>query len=306
MIKVEIKKIVKLSLLYIVFCFGLQPAVAQKTKQLVLISLDGVSVDGVERANAPVIDSLMKAGAFSLDTRVVMPSITLPNWTSMLTGSGPEQHGVVDNGWKIDKYVLPPAEKDEDGYYPSVFSVLKKQMPHVRTAFYYNWGDLINTYNKKYLDETSFLENDGYKENYHKAFNFIKDNKKNSFLIFLYSGHTDNAGHKHQWKTDGYLKSIEEADKVIGEFLGALKKEGLDKNIHFMFLSDHGGIGYGHGGVTVDEMLVPWSISGPRVRAGYKIEEPNNTINTGAVILKLFNAKAPRAWIGRVPQGVFK
>ncbi len=299
-------RIIKFGFICLSMCAAHQQVVAQKVKQVILISLDGVSVDGVQRAKAPVIDSLMKAGAFSTSTRVVMPSITLPNWTSMLTGSGPEQHGVVDNGWQLGKYILPPVVKDEDGYYPSVFSVLKTQMPNVRTAFYYNWRELINTYNKKYLDEASFLDNDGYKENYNKAFDFIKENKKNPFLIFLYSGHTDNAGHKHQWKSPAYLKSIEEADVVIGDFMNALRKEGLDKNIHFMFLSDHGGIGSGHGGVTVDEMLVPWSISGPGIKAGFEIEEPNNTINTGAVILQIFKAKAPRAWLGRVPEGIFK
>jgi len=32
---------------------------------------------------------------------------------------------------------------------------------------------------------------------------------------------------------------------------------------HFMFLTDHGGIEYGHGGVSTDEMVVPWGITGP-------------------------------------------
>lgn len=295
-----------LSLVFGLASLAVLPVQAQKAKQVVLISLDGVSVEGVKKAKAPVIDSLMRAGAFSMDTRVVMPSVTLPNWTSMLTASGPEQHGVVDNSWQIDKYILPPAAKDQDGYYPSVFSVLKEQVPNLKTAFYYNWPNLIYPYNKKNLDEVNYLADDEYTENYAKALTFINDNLNNPFLVFLYSGHTDNAGHKHKWMSEGYLKAIEEADKVIGAFLNALRRDGADRHIHFMFLSDHGGIGNGHGGVTVDEMLVPWSISGPDVKKNFLIDEPNNTINTGAVLLKLFDAKAPKAWIGRVPEGMFK
>lgn len=70
----------------------------------------------------------MAEGILSLNTRNVMPSVTLPNWTSHLTGSGPEQHGVVGNDWVISKHVLPAIETDAKGYYPSVFKVLKDQV----------------------------------------------------------------------------------------------------------------------------------------------------------------------------------
>ena len=70
---------------------------APTAKRIVLISLDGICVDGYLKAKTPNLDALMAEGSLSLDTRVVMPSVTLPNWTSHLCGSGPEQHGVVDN-----------------------------------------------------------------------------------------------------------------------------------------------------------------------------------------------------------------
>lgn len=92
-----------------------------------MISLDGISVAGFEKAHTPNLDRLMAEGSLSMSTRVVMPSVTLPNWTSHLTGSGPEQHGIVDNGWQIDKIKLPSVVKDEQGYYPSVFTVVKKR-----------------------------------------------------------------------------------------------------------------------------------------------------------------------------------
>ena len=168
-----------------------------KAKRVVLISLDGISVPGFKEANTPNLDALLAEGSLSLSTRVVMPSVTLPNWTSHLTGSGPEQHGVVDNGWQIDKKKFPAVEADEKGYYPSVFEVMKKNVPECKIAFYYNWVNLIYPYNNKYFDEVSFLENDGYIENYEKAFNFILNNKDFPTLVFLYSVHTDHAAHSH-------------------------------------------------------------------------------------------------------------
>ena len=90
-----------------------------------------------------------------------------------------------------------------------------------------------------------------------------------------------------------YIKSIEEADIQIGAFIDKMKKEGLYEDTYFMFLSDHGGIGHGHGGFSVDEMIVPWGITGP-------------DINTAATILYLFKVKKPLPWVGEVPFSIFK
>lgn len=279
---------------------------ARAAKRIVLISLDGICVEGYLKAKTPNLDKLMAEGSLSLDTRVVMPSVTLPNWTSHLTGSGPEQHGVVDNSWEISKFTLPAIEKDSAGYYPSVFKVLKDALPQMKTAFYYNWINLFYPYNKQYLDEVSYLEEDAYVPNYEKAFSFLKANRTDPTLVFLYSVHTDHAGHKYKWMSPEYIRSIEEADVEIGRFIEKIKQEGLYKDTHFMFLTDHGGINYGHGGVSTDEMIVPWGITGPGIKKEFKITEPNNTVNTAAVILHLFKVKRPLSWTGEVIQSIFK
>lgn len=284
---------------------GTSMAASGRARRVVLISLDGICVAGFRQAKTPYLDALLSEGILSTETRVVMPSVTLPNWTSHLTGSGPEQHGVANNAWTIDKYKLPAIEKDVDGYYPSVFSVLKQAIPQVKTAFYYNWGPLINPYNRQYLDEISFLEKDAYIENYEKAFNFLVENRQSPTLVFLYSVHTDHAGHKHKWMSSEYIRSIEEADVEIGKFLDKMKQEGLYEDTHFMFLTDHGGIEYGHGGLSVDEMIVPWGITGPKIKKRMKMEEPNNTVNTASVILHLFRVEQPIGWTGEIPKSIF-
>lgn len=279
---------------------------AAAAKRIVLISLDGICVDGFLKAKTPNLDALLAEGSLSLDTRVVMPSVTLPNWTSHLTGSGPEQHGVVDNSWEISKFILPAIETDSEGYYPSVFKVLKEALPQVKTAFYYNWINLFYPYNKQYLDEVSYLEEDAYVPNYEKALSFLKENRKHPTLVFLYSVHTDHAGHKYKWMSPEYIQSIEEADVEIGRFIDKMKQEGLYNDTHFMFLTDHGGINYGHGGVSTDEMIVPWGITGPGIKKGFKITEANNTVNTAATILHLFKVKQPLSWTGEVIESIFK
>lgn len=279
-----------------------------KAKRIVIIGLDGISVDGYKTARTPNLDNLMNDGIISYTTRNVMPSVTLPNWTTHLTGSGPEQHGVLSNGWLKDKYKLPAIDTDEQGYYPSVFKVLKDEVPNVKTAFYYNWAELINPFNKTYLDEVSFEDNDEYLQNYDKAFKFITKHKDDPMLVFLYSVHTDHAGHNHGWMSPEYIRSLEEVDVHIGDFIKKLKEDNLYKETHFMFFTDHGGLPEsGHGGLSPQELEVPWAITGPGISKGQIMKEPNNSVNTSKTISYLFGCKnVPLSWTGEVPYSIFQ
>lgn len=277
-----------------------------KAKRVLMIALDGIRVDGFQQAHTPNLDALMAEGALSLNTRVVMPSITLPNWTSIFTGSGPELHGVGDNKWTLDNSTLQAVETDQDGYYPSVFKLLKDNVKNVKTAFYWNWKPLINSINKKYLDETNYLPNDGYVENYDRAFEFMKVNKDKPTVVFLYDVHTDHMGHRHNWMSPEYIKAIEEVDVEIGKLLERMKQEGIYEDTHIFFLSDHGGNGTSHRDFITAVMEVPWGLRGPGIKRGFIIEEPNNHMNTASVILKLFGIAQPQSWIGEIPYSIFK
>ena len=62
---------------------------ARKAKRILMISFDGIRVDGLQQANTPNLDALLAEGSFSEKTRVVMPSVTLPNWTATCQMCGP-------------------------------------------------------------------------------------------------------------------------------------------------------------------------------------------------------------------------
>lgn len=285
--------------------------VAQRNpKRVVIIGLDGFSVDGFKIAKHPNLDKMIAEGVLSLNTRPVMPSVTLPNWTSHLTGSGPEEHGVTANNWKVNDHPLEPIDTDKEGYYPSIFKALKDNVPNVKTAFYYNWGDLINSMNKKYIDEVSFQWKDRYDSIYQKAFDFVVKNQNDPTFVFLYSVHTDHAGHDHKWMSPQYITAIEQADSAIGIFLDKLRKEKLYDGTHFMLITDHGGNPQkGHGGTTMEEMQVPWAIAGPKIKKMGLSDMYNSNKNTALVIAKLFGIKEkdlPKSWTGFLPKAIFR
>lgn len=280
---------------------------AEIAENVIILGLDGFSVEGFNTAEHPNLDRLLKDGVLSLNTRAVMPSVTLPNWTSHLTGSGPEQHGVHGNGWTINDHPLPPMEQDKDGYYPSIFKLLKDEIPNVKTAYYYNWGNLINPINQRYLDEINFQENDEYAENYKMAESFAIRHKEDPTLIFLYTVHTDHAGHTHEWMSQEYITAIEETDVKIGELIDGLKEAGIYDRSHFFLITDHGGVEKSHGGMSPAEMLVPWAVTGPGINKGMEMKDPNNNTNTATVIARLFGIEnIPKSWVGQVPQFIFE
>jgi predicted AlkP superfamily pyrophosphatase or phosphodiesterase len=301
-------KIIARIVLILVLLISFSRCKKQDTPRVVIIGIDGLSVEGFEKSKHPNLDQLIKDGVLSLNTRTVMPSVTLPNWTSHLTSGGPEQHGVTSNGWKLDKHGFDPIEQDKDGYYPSIFKILKEQVPSVKTGYYYNWGNLINSMNKEYLDEHSFEENDKYTSNYQKSYDFIVENKMYPTLVFLYSVHVDHAGHDYKWMSPEYIVSIEEIDVEIGKFIEKLKGDNLYESTNFLLITDHGGTRTsGHGGLSKEEMEVPWAITGPGIAKGKVLLEPNSNANTARVIAEIFGCKEiPTSWIGNIPASIFE
>lgn len=294
-------------LFFIIFLFIANTLSAQKPTRVLIIGLDGFSTEGFKVAKHPNLDKMIADGVLSLTTRPVMPSVTLPNWTSHMTGSGPEEHGITANDWTLQKHLLSSIETDQDGYYPSIFKILKDKLPTVKTAYYYNWKELINPINKKYLDEINFEEKDQYSVNYAKAYDFLLKNRKDPALVFLYSVHTDHAGHEHGWMSPPYIKSIEDADVAIGVLLDKLKADDLYNGTHFLLITDHGGINKGHGGVTMNEMQVPWAITGPKIKKKGLISDFNSNKNTALVLAKIFGIKeVPVSWTGKIPEAIFK
>lgn len=277
-----------------------------KAKRVLVVTFDGIRVDALQQANVPNLKSIIDEGSVSWETRDVMPSVTLPNYTSHLSGAGPEVHGVVNNKWKPGEFALPAVETDEDGFFPSVFKVLKDNVPGIKTGFFLNWKPLLYPHNPKAIDEPVLAGDDDYDILFDKAFEFMKTNRDIPTFTFLYSVHTDNAGHKYEWMSPEYFDALEKGDLAVGNLIRKMKEEGIYDDTHIIYISDHGGIGKHHGGVSREEMIVPWAVKGPGIKKGFTITEANNTVNTASTVLRLFGVEQPLCWTGEVPESIFE
>jgi hypothetical protein len=271
------------------------------TKHVILIGIDGLSAEGLQYANTPVIDKLISQGVISLKTRGVMPTVSAPNWASILSGAGPEQHGATSNNWSLGNHTIEPTTKDEDGYFPSIFTLIRKQLPKAVTAMFYDWDWLGTFVNKKYITKEQFVQ--GHVMITSIALNYLK--KEKPLFTFIYYGHPDEVGHNKGHGTPAYFQSINDIDTEIGKIIDAVKELGMSQNTTILITSDHGGIGFGHGGESMVEIEVPWIITGPGIKKDILMESSNDLVNTSPTIAKILGIKIPPEWIGRPVNEVF-
>ncbi len=274
----------------------------KSVKHVVVIGIDGMSVGGLMEANTPNFDQYIAEGAYSFNTRNVMPTSSGPNWTAMLTGSGVAQTGVTSNDWRYNNYSLPPVVTTKNGRYPDIFYAIKQANPNLKTSSVYHWSGFSNLYDHSHVD----LDFDPKTEvlTAKKAAEIIETEKPN--YLFVQIDHVDGAGHHSGHMTPGYFKAVELADSLTNIIVESTKKAGIYEETVFMVIADHGGVGYGHGHETVQGNEVPFILFGSGVKKNYKIPVAVNLYDIAATSAFALNVTAPQVWIGRPVECAFE
>ncbi len=271
------------------------------TKHVILIGIGGVSAEDFQYSNTPVINTLIRQGVLSLKTRGVIPTISAPDWATVLSGAGPEQHGVTSNNWSLQNQGYDPTIKDSEGYFTTIFTLIHQQMPKAVTAMFYDWVWLGTYVNNKYINKEQFVE--GHVMITSVAMNYFK--KEKPLFTFIYYGHPDEINHSKSFNTKKYYQSISDIDTEIGKIVEGIKESGMDKSTTILITSDHGSTGFGSGSESTVDIEVPWIISGPGIKKNVLLESPNDLANTAPAIAKILGLKLPAEWIGKPVNEIF-
>lgn len=271
-----------------------QIALAQ-VDHVVVIGIDGLSSSGLRNAQTPVMDNLIHDGAIAWQARTVLPTVSSPNWATIITGAGPEQHGVLNNDWEVDKQVLTPITQDATHRFPSIFSMIKQQRPGSKIASVYHWDAFGRLYDQSMVD---FDRHYATPDSCVDAFNSYLKQERPTFA-FLHLDHVDGAGHKDGHGSAGYLASIAQTDKMIGRIMDALAAAGMREKTLVLLVSDHGGIDKGHGGTSDEEVTVPVLLYGPGVKKGTVVSHPTYLYDVAATAAYALKLSLPEASIGR-------
>jgi hypothetical protein len=266
-----------------------------------VIGVDGLSVDGVVTANAPHLRELIGRSAWTLTARGVMPTLSSPNWASMIDGAGPEQHGITSNGILRKLVEIQPVYRDSEGMFPTIFQVLRTQQPSSRIAIFHDWPGFALLVEKRAPDVMQ--HENGAAKTTETAVSYWKRNHPT--LMFVHLDNVDHTGHSEGWATPAYYRAVEDADRYIGDILNMLRDEAALDSTFVLISSDHGGKGRGHGKNSLEEIQIPWILSGPGIAAG-KLTAPVYTFDTAATMAWIFGLTAPECWIGRPVLAAFR
>lgn len=270
-------------------------------KHVIMIGLDAFSSRGLQKAATPAMNQLIAEGALAPYARCVLPTVSTPNWTSMLTGVDPVQHGIYDNSWERDRRQWDPVLTGQEDVYPSVLSWIKDQRPDAKMHFFYEWDGLSRMFEMSIVDK-KFRSEKGVEVFDEAVKSFFED--KPDFL-FIGIDETDAAGHKYGHDTQGYYDAISFYDQKIGEFIARIKEEGLVDETAILITGDHGGINFGHGGRTLYEIEIPIILYGKGITPGKVLEHPYYIYDVAPTLAYWLGVVPPEATIGRVMEEAF-
>ncbi|OPC53669.1 alkaline phosphatase [Elizabethkingia bruuniana] len=275
------------------FFIALTVFAQQKVKHVVLIGCDGFGAYALPEADMPNLKNLMKEGSWSLKARSVLPSSSAVNWASMIMGAGPTLHGYTE--WNSAVPEIPSSDLTKEGMFPSIFSILKEQKPSLITALIYSWQGIDPLVQKGTTDiRIPAKDNDDFCTE--SAVEVIKTKKPT--LTFVHLDQPDGVGHNIGHRTPAYYEELKKVDARIGKIVQAVKDAGIANETVIIVTADHGGKDKGHGGKSLDEVLIPWVVYGKSVKKNQELKNTIITYDTGATIAWLLGLKAPESWRG--------
>jgi hypothetical protein len=220
----------------------------------------------------------------------------------MIMGAGVEQHGITDNDWERHTHSLPAIVRNDEGIFPTIFGVIRNSYPKAEIGAVYHWEGFGRLFEKSAVNyDKNFPTEDATTTKFTQYLY-----QKKPLFAFLHLDHVDGAGHEHGHGSDEYYLAVAKADSLIGEVLATLKKAGIDKNTLVIVTADHGGVGYGHGGATIEEAEITMILYGKGVKKGYNIPEQAATYDLAATIAFALKIVPPYVWIGRPLKSAFE
>lgn len=276
--------------------------VSAQTRRVIVIGVDGLGGEGVESVAPPVLSGLQRRGAWTLQARGVMPTVSSPNWASMIMGAGPEQHGITSNQWQPGKAAIQPVCTESQGRFPTIFGELRRQRSQALIAVFHDWDEFGRLVEPGVPTVMRHVK--GSPAATAAAIEYWKQHKPD--LLFLHLDDVDHAGHEHGWLGPEYRQAVLEADKLIGRVAQAVEDEGLKESTLILVTADHGGVGKKHGGESMGELQIPWIAAGAGVRNGHRIQAPVNTYDTAATIAFALGIEPHPCWIGKLVREAFR
>ena len=292
----------KLAFLFLFFVTGLN-AQENKIKHVIIIGVDGMSTDGVQKAETPNMHAMMANGSHSFTCKAVLPTVSSPNWASIIDGAPPTAHGIWSNKWKVSDIKDSVYCHGKKGHiFPTIFGVLREQKPKAKIMCFAGWWSFVRLVEPGVCTAKERTLTTGLVQS--RALTCIKLRKPK--LLFLHLNDVDETGHKYGHGTAKYYEAVAEADKVVGKIIAAVNKGRMKDNTAIVIIADHGGVGHGHGGTSPQEVNVPLIITGPGIKKNYELKDSPRNYDMTVTVSKMLGLQIPDCWEGKEIKEIFE
>ncbi|MFT5838114.1 MAG: putative AlkP superfamily pyrophosphatase or phosphodiesterase [Flavobacteriales bacterium] len=231
-----------LSLVFILI-FKAPLAEANEDPIVIMIGVDGLRADTLERIHAPNLQLLADKGV-SANMIPAMPTKTFVNFYSLATGLHPKHHGFVSN-YPYDRELGRKFNRQTDVSDPKwwggepIWITAEKQ--GVKAATYFWVGSEVEIDGVRPSFWKPYQKNKDYAERVEEVLKWLAlPAAQRPRLITLYFSAVDSAAHDFGVGSVQEQDAVAKVDKHIGDLMLGLKKLGLEKQSNIVIVSDHG------------------------------------------------------------------
>lgn len=209
---------------------------------VVLVSLDGVHPDYLDRAETPTLDRIAAEGVSASWLTPITPTKTFPNHYTLVTGLYAENHGIVDNSFydpESGSYFTMSATEDHWWGGEPIWVTAEKQGRIASTCFWPGSASEIAGYRP-----TDWLPYDGSMSHAARVAQVLdwldRPVASRSNLVTLYFSDPDSAGHADGPDADSVVEALESVDTALASLVAGLESRGLYQDADVVIVSDHG------------------------------------------------------------------
>ena len=260
----------------------------RRCKKFIAIVIDGCRADRFLEADTPFLDRLRREGADYMGMTTVYPARTVTCFSSMLTGAPPKVHGMRSN------FVTDLGVKCESVFDSLASSGMKGKLVGI--------AHLVDAFGHRNVETvTAVTHNDDIDDALAARARLVLE-REDPELLVLQLLSVDQTGHARGSYNSEYLAKIEEADRIIEDFIDWCEKAGYMEDATVLVTADHGqglGIG-GHGHMSPTEIEVPCILWGAGVEEVGRPDHPRSIMDIGPTITHYLGIAPPAQSVGQV------
>ncbi|MCS3807435.1 ectonucleotide pyrophosphatase/phosphodiesterase [Xanthomonas sp. 4461] len=233
---------------------------------LLLISIDGLRADMLDRGITPTLSQLARDGVRARWMTPSYPSLTFPNHYTLVTGLRPDHHGIVHNSMRdagLGNFWLSKQDAVTDARWwggQPVWVGVENAGMHAAT---WSWpGSEAAIQGVRPTHWRHYEEGVAMDARVDTVQAWLKSSGADANrLVTLYFEHVDEAGHDHGPESREYADSVRAVDAAIGRLLAGMQRDGTRARTNIIVVSDHGMAEVAPGHAISVEAIAPPAIA---------------------------------------------